>query len=244
MGHHLRILVALVIATVGQSGALQAQEASPDAFRRRLDALYQAIAQGDTAALGLQLSDDLRWVVGATGNEVTKSQLLSAAAHVQNPAPRFDVDSVRSHTIGAVALVEYIRSDHRSVGAAELITRWRAFAVFAPHEGTWRLVRHTLTWLAVPLAPITLDSVALQPFVGRYQIAPGYVDDVHWETGSLVATASGQSTGARLIPVSTSAFSPDGVGAMIVFERDATGHVLGYVQGYPDGRIVRAPRLP
>jgi uncharacterized protein (TIGR02246 family) len=66
---------------------------------------------------------------------------------------------------------------------------------------------------------------------------------VHWEGRNLVATASGQSAGARLVPVATNVFSPDGDGALISFERDARGRVLGYVQGYPDGRVIRAPKL-
>jgi hypothetical protein len=89
-----------------------------------------------------------------------------------------------------------------------------------------------------------MDSSALQPFVGRYQIAPNYVDNVHWESGHLIATASGQSSGARLVPVSSSAFSPDGIGSVLVFERDPRGRVVGYVQAYPDGRVIRASRLP
>ena len=104
MGRHLRILFTLVIVAIGQTGALRAQDTSPNVFRRRLTELYQALVQGDTAALRPQLADDLHWVVGATGNDVTKSQLLSAAARVQNPAPRFDVDSVRASTVGVVAL--------------------------------------------------------------------------------------------------------------------------------------------
>ena len=59
-----------------------------------------------------------------------------------------------------------------------------------------------------------------------------------------MATASGQAAGARLIPVSGSAFSPDGIGAIIQFERDARGRVVGYVQGYHDGSLIRARRLP
>src|SRR4051812_48946370 len=80
--------------------------------------------------------------------------------------------------------------------------------------------------------------------VGRYAVAPGIVDDVHMERGHPVATITGYSPGAVLVPVSASVFSPDGVGALISFERDATGRVTGYVQGYADGRVVRRTRLP
>jgi hypothetical protein len=213
-------------------------------FRDDLVAIYRAIARGDTSALRPYLADDLLWIVGATGDAIAKRQLLSAAAHAQTPAPRFDVDSVSSHPLGTTTAVEYIRSDHRRLGSEELVTRWRASAIFISRGNARQLVRHTLSWIAAPVIPITLDSTTLQAYVGRYQIAPGYVDDVHWENHGLVATASGQPAGARLVPVSGSAFSPDGLGALIVFERDAMGRVLGYVQGYPDGRVIRASRLP
>jgi hypothetical protein len=117
-------------------------------------------------------------------------------------------------------------------------------AVILRRDGGSRIVHHTLSWLARPVQPIAVDSSALQRFVGRYQIAPGYVDNVHWESGHLVATASGQAAGARLVAVSVNSFSPDGVGAVITFERDAAGLIVDYVQAYPDGRIVRASRLP
>src|SRR5206468_11380276 len=97
---------------------------------------------------------------------------------------------------------------------------------------------------ASPPRDVARDWPALRPLVCRCESGPGDVDDVHWEAGALVATASGQTTGARLVPVSATAFSPDGVGALIVFERDATGRVIGYVQGYANGRVVRARRLP
>src|SRR5206468_9484660 len=126
------------------------------------------------------------------------------------------------------------------LGSMDLVTRWRALAVFTGEGPHWQLVRQSLTWLVHPAPPIALDSAALQAFVGRYQIAPGYTDSVHWENGHLVATATGQRAGARLVPVSIDAFSPDGFGALIVFERDAAGRVVGYVQGYPDGTLFRA----
>ena len=213
-------------------------------FQSLLVARYAAIARGDTAALRPQLADDLIWVIGTNGAEVTKLQLLSAVARPQVPAPRFEVDSVRAQRIGDVAIVQYRRADHRQVGTYAVTSWTRALEVFVRRGGQWLLERHTQVWLVTPVTPVALDSAVLQAFVGRYQIGPGYVDNVHWEGNRLVATASGQRTGAILVSVSATAFSPDGEGALMVFERDATGRVLGYVQGYPDGRVVRAARIP
>jgi ketosteroid isomerase-like protein len=202
------------------------------------------LANADTTTLAAGMADSLVWVVATGGAVLTKSDLLAAASHRQVPAPRFDIDSVRVRLLGDVALVDYRRGDHRQVGSYERTTWTRVLDVFAHRRGGWLLERHTQTWLVVPVTPVSSDSAALAGFVGRYRIGPGYIDDVHWEGRHLVATASGQTAGATLVPVSVAAFSPDGVGPMIVFERDTTGHVVGYVQALPDGQVVRASRLP
>ena len=232
---------AVALSTV--PNIARSQHALAATFRPLLDAEYSATAHGDSAALGALLADDLVWIVGPDGSEMTKKELLSAAAQIHSPAPRFIVDSVRAKRFGNVATVEYRRTDHRPMGDGEFVTSWKALDVFALHKGRWLLERHTQVWLVSPVTPISLDSASMSAFVGRYQIQPGYVDNVHWEGKNLVATASGQSEGARLVPVATNVFSPDGDGALISFERDASGRVLGYVQGYPDGHVIRAPKL-
>ena len=84
----------------------------------------------------------------------------------------------------------------------------------------------------------------LAPFVGRYDRGKGYIDDVHFKDGYLVAQSTYEalmgSTGAHLYPVSRNTFSPERSAPMIVFERDERGRVIGYVQQQPDGTIVRA----
>ena len=237
-------LSVLALAASASPIPAGAQAEPVDAFRELLVTQYRDIAHADTAALRPHLADDLVWVLGANGKEVTKSQFLAAVSQPQVPAPRFEVDSLRVKRIGDVAIVAYRRSDRRAVGALDVTTLTRALDVFVQVRRNWLLARHTQAWLVTPVAPVSLDSATLQPFVGRYEIGPGFVDNVHWEGGQLVATASGQAAGATLVPVSTTAFSPDGVGALILFERDTMGRVLGYVQGYPDGRVVRAARLP
>jgi Domain of unknown function (DUF4440) len=238
----IRLLLASL--TIAGLSPLGAQVASTSQARDRVLAIYSMIGAGDTASLRAHLSRDLRWTVGVDGSVLTRDALLAAAAPARGPAPRFDVDSVHERRAGGATIVDYVRTDHRPLGSTELVTRWRALAVFTGDGSRWQLLRQSLTWLVHPAQPIALDSAAMQAYVGRYQIAAGYVDSVHWENGHLVATATGQSAGARLVPVSTNAFSPDGFGALIVFERDAAGRVVGYVQGYPDGSVFRAPRLP
>jgi hypothetical protein len=215
-------------------------------MRSVLDTLYDAFGRADTAALRPHLAEELVWTDGVTGAEVGRAPLLGVlGARGPGGAARMERDSVRVRAFGDVVFVGYRRTDRRVVGGSELSTRWRVSDAFVWRDGRWQLVQHSRTWLVTPVqATSRLDSAALHPFVGRYEVAPGHVDDVHWENGHLVATLTGARSGARLVPVSGTVFSPDGTGALIAFERDATGRVTGYVQGYPDGRVNRRRRLP
>jgi ketosteroid isomerase-like protein len=232
----------VALALCAAPPAVGAQPATVETFRAVLDSLYAAAARGDSAALRPWLADDLRWT--GAGGDATRAQLLAVLGRPQAVVPRYQVDSLRVQRLGDLALVDYHRVDRRTLGGYESTARWRALDVFAARGPRWQLVRHTQTWLVAPVVPVALDSAAMQPFVGRYAVAPGYVDDVHWERGRLVATVTGFPPGAPLVPVSATVFSPEGTGALIAFERDASGRVVGYVQGYPDGRVLRRPRLP
>jgi hypothetical protein len=231
-------------AAVGLPRAAVAQDSLPRHFSRLVAAQYAAVAHADTGALARLWSDSLVWVIGASGAEATKQQLLAALVRPETPAPVYDVDSVRVSRLGEAVVVEYRRTDRRRVGATDLATRWRVLAVYTRSGGRWVLERHTQAWVVAPATPLPLDSAAQAPFVGRYAVGPGNIDEVYWRGGRLFARNGTEAVGPALVPVSGSAFSPNGTGALIVFERDTAGRVVGYVQGYPDGRVARAARLP
>ena len=243
----MRAAVRFVCITVvfAVSGCASTQYGALDTeFHERLVAFNTAMARADTAALDPQMADDLIWVIGATGNVVGKAQLLAAAGTPQSPVPHFDVDSVRVRRLGNVAIVDYRRTDRRRVGGFELSFAWRVFETYVRDGARWQIARHIQTWVHLPPAsPADVDSARLALFVGHYEIDPSYIDNVHFEGRELVATPTGQKVGGHLVPVSESAFAPDGVGALLVFERDRTGRVTGYIQGHPDGRVVRARKI-
>jgi hypothetical protein len=234
-------MACLAVLGLRRSGWSQASLTTE--FAILIEARDRAIVAADTATLAPMLADDLIWIVGPTGAALTKPQLLAAAGRPQVPAPHFDVDSLHVRRLGDLVLVDYLRRDTRQLGGYQLATVSRVMEVFVGPWDRRRLAAHSQTWLPAPAHRIDADSSSLATLVGRYQIGPDYIDNVHWERGALVATASGQSVGATLVPVSAGAFRPDGIGPLMVFERDSSGHVTGYVQGLPDGQIVRARRL-
>lgn len=243
--HHRRrsVHVRLKYLAAALGVACSPQRDLDSTFRELISARNDAMVHGDTATVHRGISDDMQWVVGATGTTLTAPQLLSALSHVSNPLPEWTIDSVHARDLGDVATVTYRRIDRRRGGNYETTNWTRALEVYVHRDGRWVMINHSHTWIVQSPPTISMDSTALAAFVGHYQIGDGLYDDVHFEGGHLVATLSTQKVGGVLLPVSESAFSPDGVAPLIVFERDASGRVLGYVQGAPDGSVLRTRRI-
>ena len=206
-----------------------------DLIRARND----AIARGDSATVHQGMTDDMEWVIGATGTPLRGSQFLAAISHAQHPPPEFTIDSVHVRDLGDVATVTYRRVDTRRLRGTSTTNWTRALEVYVRRDRRWLLAQHSHTWIVRSPTAITMDSTALAAFVGNYRIGDSVADSVHFEHGHLVATLTGLTEGATLVPVSPSTFSPDGIAPLISFERDASGRVIGYVQGAPDGQVLR-----
>jgi len=238
----LKTLLALLAALTAVPLAVRAQP------ERAAVAIFQAISHADTASLRPLLGDDLRWVIASTGAAANKAQLLiAAAAAVPMASNEFAVDSIQTWQHGDIAITEYRLTNTRAFHDYRLVLGSRATDVFALRGGRWLLIRHTTTWIVHSPPTIDIDSAQAAAFVGRYDKGGGFIDDVHFQDGHLVAQSTLEkligASGATLLPVSHDTFSPDGMAPMIVFERDATGRVLGYVQQSPDGTIARARRI-
>jgi hypothetical protein len=239
---YLPVAIALLVAT--STATAQKPGAAVSAAR----GVYSSISRADTVALRALLSVDLRWVFGSSGDVATKQQLLRAASR---PIPdirlEYQMDSVETWERGGTATVDYRLTTTRTFREYRTVFTSRASDTFIRDDGRWQLLRHTQTWLVHAPDTMSLDSLEIAPFAGRYDRGNGYIDDVHFHNGYLVAQSTYEalmgSPGAHLYPVSQNTFSPERSAPMIVFERDARGRVTGYVQQQPDGTIARAPRL-
>jgi lipopolysaccharide export LptBFGC system permease protein LptF len=237
----------LVIASL-LSATAPASAQSTDSAMATTRAIYAAIARSDTVALRPLLSEDMHWVSANSGAVATKRQLLSAASR---PIPEgkleYQLDSVQSWKRGEVAGVDYVLTNRRSFRAYQTVFVSRASDTYVNEQGRWQLLRHLQSWITQSPDTTTLDAPRLAAFVGRYDRGHGYIDDVHFHEGYLVAQSTYEALmgapGAHLFPVSADTFSPERFAPMIVFERDEVGRVVGYVQQQPDGTIARAPRL-
>jgi hypothetical protein len=252
-------LVVVAIAVLSSAGACTRPSATPGhsgdqgAPTVPTAEIFAAIASGDTALLHARVADGLRWVSGTSGGVIGKDRLLAAAARTSSTVSlSYRVDSLQTWQHGDIATAEYRLTDRRTFREYMPTFISRASDVYVrrgvgSEPRRWELMRHTQTWIVRAPDTTSMDVLALRDFVGRYDRGAGYIDDVHLVNGYLVAPSTLETLlgapGAHLWPVSSSTFSPEGSAPMIVFERDGSGRVTGYVQQAPDGPITRARRL-
>jgi lipopolysaccharide export LptBFGC system permease protein LptF len=237
----------LVIAAL-LSPTASASAQGTDAVAAATRGIYAAISSADTVALRQLLAQDMHWVSANSGAVAAKGQLLTAASRrIPDVKLEYQLDSVQSWKRGDVAGVEYVLTNRRTFRAYQTVFVSRASDTYVNEQGRWQLLRHVQSWIVQSPDTTALDSLRLAAFVGRYDRGHGYIDDVHFHEGHLVAQSTYEALmgapGAHLFPVSADTFSPERSAPMIVFERDEVGRVVGYVQQQPDGTVARAPRL-
>src|SRR5690349_10508971 len=248
--HRLAPRLALFATLIVAPKQIPAQQLAPVSFEaeRAVGTVFTAISRADTATLRGLVSDDLRWILASTGSVADKAQLLAAAAAVVPMATNeYAIDSVHTWQNGNVAVADYRITNARAFHDYRQVLISRATDVFTFRNGRWLLLRHTTTWIVHSPLLSDIDSAQVAAFVGQYDKGGGFIDDVHFQGGHLAAQSTLEkligAPGATLRRVSEDTFSPDGMAPMIVFERDATGRVVGYVQQAPDGSIARARRV-
>lgn len=82
----------------------------------------------------------------------------------------------------------------------------------------------------------------LARYVGKYQLAPGFILDVTFKDNSLYSQATNQPM-VRLWPESETSFFLKEVDAQVDFVRDAQGNTTGLVL-HQNGQNIPGPKLP
>lgn len=157
---------------------------------------------------------------------------------------RWENDSLHVTVIGDVALIDYRSIQHRRYGLRDLNFRYRCLDVFVRREGAWLLLRHTETHALAQPIPQKVGASVLDDYVGRYEWWPGYFDSITRRGGQLFMQLTGEAGATMSRAATPESFYFAGDPSLVVFTRDKSGHVVGYVEHEPDGQVIRARRVP
>lgn len=240
----------LVVMSTWATSAARAQSVrAPDSlisFFSNLIAERDSVAKrADTAAFRRLLDPDVSYLNDDGARE-------SADQHVRNILNRGDElaqsrwvrDSLRVQVIGDLAFTDSWVVQHRRAGGRDRTFSYRNSDTYRRKGGTWRLFRHTETHAISSPIPQVVNTSVLEEYVGSYEWWPGYVDVISRRGDRLFNQASGDQATTLNRAATTEAFYVRGDPSLIIFIRDTTGRVVGYIDHEPDGQVLKARKLP
>ena len=235
-------------ALVCLATAATAQASSPDDtsaafFRQLIIARLSTSVAGDTAAYRRFLDPAAVYV----NDDGTRESADQHVKHIGARGPSkstYKVDSVHVFRTGEFAMVDYAAIEHIPYGPRGLDFPGRIMDTFVRRNGRWFVLGHAETHATTSPEPMTLSPAALDEFVGRYEWWPGYVDTWTRDGNQLLDRAPGDKEATRNIAAAPDAFYEAGDASLLVFMRDKSGRVVGYLLHWPDGQVTVARKIP
>jgi hypothetical protein len=233
MNHHAAILIALSLATAAPAFAAAPPETTnlSALLQRQTQALSEAGQRGDASVLERYLDPDVVFTneTGAIGG---KKDIVDSTTPPPPGGPKRTIQvtqwSLRRQ--GAdLATATFVDVVTVQVTGQTQTLNFQSTETWAQRRGAWRMIAsHTMNVQKDPPA-IALSAADLNAYVGTYELFPGFQVHITRGDGGLVSSTNG----AKPVPVRAELkdvlFAPGTPNVRRIFQRDAQGHVTGYI---------------
>ncbi|HLV86078.1 MAG TPA: DUF4440 domain-containing protein [Candidatus Sulfotelmatobacter sp.] len=180
------------------------------------------------------------------GQLTTKAEIIE---HLRNMPLAYDHSENHreflAHIYGETAVLNFRLTAHEQFTDSDIVTEMRDTQTFVRRNGAWLLIAEQ--WGTLPLnyrKAVTIDSSRLQDFAGRYEWrSGGPVDNVTLKDGKLLTRMTGESEDREYMPLGSETFFLKNDLGTVMFIRDKTGQVVGYVYHRPDGQEIHVKKV-
>jgi hypothetical protein len=229
---HASLVIALLAGCArssAPSAAPPTQRETEIALRKNTQALLDAIAPGDTSVWN-RLLDSSAILVDENDVVRTKSELL-AELRPLGPGLLGDlaIDNFLVKLHGDVAVVTHEDNEYLDYHGQIIRSRFRNTDVWKRFGSEWREIASMA--LAVQKDPpaITLEPKAVCAFNGRYAMTDSIAATLQCEGNSLVMKREGRPNRVFLPETRDVFFEPGQPRTRRIFQYDASGRVIGFV---------------
>lgn len=226
--------------------ALSASAAPPPEivaqFRARDQALMNAVTAGDRAVWDRAMSPDAIYV-DEEGNITGKAGLLVQITPLPGgDAGHIAIADYTLHISGDVATVVHKDDEVELWHGQTLRANYITTETWKRAGGDWKLLLSHVYVVAKSPPAITLPQEKLAEYTGRYQAGPGVVAVVRKDGGHLVFQDRDKPAKPFLVEMPDVLFVPGQPRFKDLFQRDAAGHITGFIQRR-EGEDVRWKRI-
>lgn len=224
-------LAGFAVLLLAASGASPANErtssdASIEWFRSTTQALYDAVAGGDTAVWDRVLAENCM-ITTEDGEVLGKSAFLKQMRPLPSGSSgRIRVRDLTVQRVGAAAIVHYWLDETEDIFEQRLKTVYVETDVYRRSADGWRMLAAQLTVVPRDLEPIEVDSGLWPALEGEYRLNDKATSryQVFVRDGVLYGGAE-RATATRLIPLAPLVFFQEGSIHTMIFVRDRSGAV-------------------
>lgn len=234
-------LPVAVITTVllGSPSVVNANRPAPSELRspeavsallfRKTQEFSDAGQRGDGKAMAALLDDRVVFF-NEGGDEATKKDMASTtlAAPQTGVTTHMKVTEWHCEVHGDVAVASFIDEQTQDWHGQPFHARYRSVETWL-HEGTeWRMIGSETIALNDDPAAVTLPAATLDDYVGTYEAAPGVRFTFTRQDGELYAAVAGGPKTLQKAELKDLFFTPGRSRFTKVFERGASGRVIGF----------------
>jgi hypothetical protein len=209
--------------------ASNASNHDADFLRSKDQALLDAIGSGDKKVWELALAPDAL-VVDESGTIVNRDDFLRQLTPLPpGVSGSLQIASYSAQISGDLAAVIHTDDEQENYHGQMLHSYYLTTETWQLEGGQWKLhMVHVNAILKDPPA-ISLPSLTLQQYAGRYTGGADLVYLIQWDGKQLVGGREGSAMKPLEVEVRDVLFVPGQPRIRMIFQRDDTGRVTGYV---------------
>jgi ketosteroid isomerase-like protein len=231
LGHAFILASSLALAGAAYSAPRADEDANLSALlKRQTQSFSEAGQRGDAVTINRYLDRDVVFT-NETGAIATKKELVEGTTPTPANAPkrRIEVTNWALRRQGDVATATFVDEVTQDFQGQTLVLRFQSTETWAKRPGGWKMIAsHTMNVprppVALALAPADLDA-----YVGIYEVDSTYVVKISRDVDGLTASANGGSPVPLKVEIKDVLFTQASPNVRKIFQRDAAGHVIGYI---------------
>lgn len=208
-------------------------------FRALIEQRIEAVRTGNVAAY-LALLDPSFFTITDTGVRVPLNDMPERIKQISGAERDYQLRSVNVRQMGDIAIVDAEIGER----GADMTGAWRETDVMVKRQGRWLyLQKQDTAVLQEPVAVAAGGAERIADYVGHYRFPSGTTDIMSVKGDTLYGRSREDDEPTALTHVGTGAFAIPGQTDLIVFTRDATGTVTGFISHAASGQIAQSHRI-
>jgi Domain of unknown function (DUF4440) len=205
-------------------------ESSEAVLQRQTQELMNAVTAGSAEVWQRYLDDKAR-ITDEGGQVHTKSGMIKdigpLPAGVSGTIAVTDFSAVVK---GNVAIATYISEEHENYHGQQLHCQYRSTDTWVRTADNWRLLSSQVLALRTDPPPAHLRDEDVSAYVGRFQLAPGFVYEIRRQGAGLERQRTGRAAESLVAEAPDVFFAPGSPRYRTIFRRDAGGRVVDFVE--------------